>query len=111
MTRSRLADGSGSRLDTMVSSGLARVSVEYFRNTVMGKNVSRKIFGPENYLTIKIKIFIICISHKTRCQCLEPSDQRDRNDLRKVVIESKDNQRMYQLTDEQNYVIQLNQLI
>ena len=40
----------------------------------------------------------------------EPYDQRDSNDTREVVIESKDNQKMYQLTDEQNYVHKLNQL-
>ena len=37
----------------MVRSGLAGVSVKYFRNTVMGKTVNGKIFGPENSLNIK----------------------------------------------------------
>ena len=53
MTRSRLAGGSVSRLDTIVSSGLADVSVDHFRNTVMEKTVNRKMFGPENSLNIK----------------------------------------------------------
>ena len=44
------------------------------------------------------------------CIVLENPGQRESNDLREVLTESKDNQRIYQLTHTHNYVHQLNQL-